>query len=968
LGEEIAADWRRHLAPGVGDGPLDRAAEALPSLRRVAEQAVDALLAQPFDPSPAVAAGAELERLLGPQPQRLAAAMVSLACALARRVPADSVADLQPRLSLLCGHLAAGYCGEVRAGRAQVEDALRARNRQLAALQETGRDLMSGRELNSVLHGTVERAARLLDASGGVLCRCDAERREVHAVVTYNAPSYYLDSVRKYGEGAGGLVAETGQGLIIDDYRNWGDRPLRLRDDDPIRALLSAPLKWRGQVTGVIHVFDVAPDRRFTEGDLELLTLFGDQAAVAIENARLHEQAQREIAERRQAEERLREANAFLEAILANLDAAVFLVDPDSRVIRECRGRVKDIFGYEPSELIGRDTRPLHVDEESFQRFPQLVRAAYAKTGFLSTEFRARRKNGEVFPSEHYVTFLRDSDGRPLRHVSLVRDITQRKRAQESELAVREQAARAQALHRASAQVGRALASGLDLDSKLRLIVDLAMVIMQADICGLWLADSQGNLTLRSVAGDPGDPPIGETVPAGMGLVGLAFQTGQPAQSSDLQTDPRTYYREDAGRTGSRGTLVVPLVMKGACLGSLAVILKQPHVFSDEEVALLASFADQAAAAVEQVRLHKEVADARSRLESVLRSVPDGVFTTDVECRVTSFNPTAERLTGWREAEALGQRCEDILGGGGSLWLGARQTDLLRQAMVERRPIPWSYREASLMTKQGTHLPVRGAIAPLYGSDGQVTGAVVSFTDASREVEVDRLRSEFVGLISHELRSPLASLEANISLLRQRGSNWAAQTRTLPALQDQARRLRGVVENLFAISELEAGRLSAGVEPIALDAFIRKTIASLFPPELASRCIIRAPKGLIVQAGPNKTALILRNLVDNALQYSPHESAVTVTAERLNSREALVAVTDSGYGIPACELEHVFDRLYRGRQEGPGAKGGYGMGLYLCRLLVTTQGGRIWAESEVGKGSAFRFTLPLMEMEVGEDQ
>ena len=137
---------------------------------------------------------------------------------------------------------------------------------------------------------------------------------------------------------------------------------------------------------------------------------------------------------------------------------------------------------------------------------------------------------------------------------------------------------------------------------------------------------------------------------------------------------------------------------------------------------------------------------------------------------------------------------------------------------------------------------------------------------------------------------------------------------------------------------------------------------SLFPPELAKRCVINVPKGLIASGGPHKTALVVRNLVDNALHYSPEDSLVMVAAASLDGKDALVSVADAGTGMPPEQAERVFERLFRGRTVGSGGKAGYGLGLYLAKLLVSAQGGRIWVESEVGKGSTFYFTLPLIKV------
>jgi signal transduction histidine kinase len=164
------------------------------------------------------------------------------------------------------------------------------RAEELAALQATVLDITATHDLPTLLQTVVERAASLLNAAGGGMYLCDQDH--VRCVVSYNTPQDYTGTLLKYGEGAAGTVAQTGQPLIIDDYRAWSGRAAAYEAQQPFRAVLSAPMIWQGQVTGVIHVLQDARDRCFTQADLELLTLFANHAAIAVENARLREQMQ----------------------------------------------------------------------------------------------------------------------------------------------------------------------------------------------------------------------------------------------------------------------------------------------------------------------------------------------------------------------------------------------------------------------------------------------------------------------------------------------------------------------------------------------------------------------------------------------------------------------------------------------------------------------------------------------------
>jgi len=170
----------------------------------------------------------------------------------------------------------------------RMEGALRHRAEQLAALQETLLGITGRQDLPKLLNSIIERAAGLLDAAGGGLYLCDPDRREVRCVVAYNTKTNAVGTVLKYGEGAAGVVAQTGKPLIIDDYGEWKDRAAAFEKEKPFSAVLSAPMIWQGEVTGVIHVLRYEA-KRFTEQDLEQLATFANHAAIAVENARLYE-------------------------------------------------------------------------------------------------------------------------------------------------------------------------------------------------------------------------------------------------------------------------------------------------------------------------------------------------------------------------------------------------------------------------------------------------------------------------------------------------------------------------------------------------------------------------------------------------------------------------------------------------------------------------------------------------------
>lgn len=177
------------------------------------------------------------------------------------------------------------------------ESNLRRRAEELSTLYRISLEITASRDLPCLLEMIVEKAVMLLDATSGGLYLCDPEKTEVRCVVSHNTPDDYAGTVLKYGEGAAGVVAQSGKPLIIDDYRTWENRAVTFDQDQPFSAVLSVPLHWQANVIGVLHVLHDVENRRFDQADMELLMLFANQAAIAIENARLYSEERRRVDE-----------------------------------------------------------------------------------------------------------------------------------------------------------------------------------------------------------------------------------------------------------------------------------------------------------------------------------------------------------------------------------------------------------------------------------------------------------------------------------------------------------------------------------------------------------------------------------------------------------------------------------------------------------------------------------------------
>jgi signal transduction histidine kinase len=233
----------------------------------------------------------------------------------------------------------------------------------------------------------------------------------------------------------------------------------------------------------------------------------------------------------------------------------------------------------------------------------------------------------------------------------------------------------------------------------------------------------------------------------------------------------------------------------------------------------------------------------------------------------------------------------------------------------------------------------------------------------------NRHKSEFLANVSHELRTPLTAIKGAVDLLLHElvGPLNDRQQHHLTRVRSNAQHLAGLINDLLDLAKVEAGRLELRATKLLLETLVRDVVETLRPMAAEKRIAleIRAEAVLVVWADPEKVTQVLMNLIGNAIKFTPSLGAVTVDVARTHGRWAQVAVTDSGPGISADETQKIFDKFYQIAEAGRQRPGGTGLGLAIARALVELHGGKIWVESEVGRGSTFFFTLPLDEPRIG---
>ncbi len=299
---------------------------------------------------------------------------------------------------------------------------------------EVSQVLMTQGDVSTLAQRLLEIMAHQFAADRASLMLLDEETDELYIVGAIGLPAEVVATTRvPVGQGIAGQVLRQKQPLLLDDAANLEPALQALLVQPEIVATVCVPLHGREKAIGVLNLVRQAGRPSFAPDDVDLLTLMAGQIAIALENARLCAALQQEVAERKRMEEALRESRQLLERTFASLHDAVFIIYADTVEILDCNPAASAMFGYSRQEMLGRTTDFLHVSAATLAEFREHLHLAVSEKGFLFLpEFRMKRKDGTIFPTEHTVLPLEDEGGRRIGWVSVVRDITERQRAEEA--------------------------------------------------------------------------------------------------------------------------------------------------------------------------------------------------------------------------------------------------------------------------------------------------------------------------------------------------------------------------------------------------------------------------------------------------------------------------------------------------------------------------------------------------------
>jgi PAS domain S-box-containing protein len=440
-------------------------------------------------------------------------------------------------------------------------------------------------------------------------------------------------------------------------------------------------------------------------------------------------------------------------------------------------------------------------------------------------------------------------------------------------------------------------------------------------------------------------------------LCGQAVRELSPLVLSDLADHPaRT--RTACLREGFHACIRLPLLARGQMLGLLNVQSRSYREFSTDDVELLQAIGNQIGIAIANARLIKDAEQRRATLDSVMNSLVDGLVLINRRNIISYVNPHARAMLGLPASEIVGStvRAVEVKIRGRIAEPERVVAELEGAAVNAQNPstVEFSLTEPVARTIQARFFPI-------HDGGGGHLGLGLLLRDVTREKELDQMKARLLSTVSHELRTPLASIKGFATTLLRQDVDWDDTSRHefLSIIDEESDRLTELIGNLLDMSRIEAGELRVEPEPMELGPIVRETAGEFQVLTHDHRFVVdEAPVLPAILADPRRIRQVLRNLVENAVKYSPSGGTITLST-RVQVDRVQVTVTDEGLGIEKKDLERIFDRFYQVDGASTRRVGGSGLGLSICQAIVRAHEGQIWVESRPGQGSSFHFTLPL---------
>ncbi len=892
---------------------------------------------------------------------------------------------------------------------------------------EMSSGLLSSSSLDDILEATMDIILKLLRVERMNIMLYDRQTEELYACASWGMDDLPLGVDRlKLGEGVAGYALKTGKPYQmpvrgVDEI--FIDSP---PDQKEIRSILAFPLIVEGRKIGVINVGSVYHYRIFSDAEKKKLSLIASRAALAIENSilmkermnfldeltRKNKTLEKKTSELSDREEKLTTTTAqlreslvrlektgsrlselydFSRAISRSLELEIILEtglnritsvlsDPDLSMhlsildselqhyiensSRKIHGKLisSEILKKElPEEIfnmltVDRKTvsyknlkdnidfqlSPLFRDYGSFYAFP--LTAGEKVHGILV--IRGHRENLLAVEDIHLLINM-------VNHMTMAIDNSIRY------LEIMDRSERVDLINRMNREIGFSLDMGDLLDK----IATFSCKMLKLQSAAIYLYDENNNLKLLELKDNDmkrellEDKEITDILESFIKSRKVFFASSP----EDLKKRKFSVFT----KINASSLIIMPLHSKHRKIGMLMLFDRRSIPYLPRQVEFYRLFSSQVGLIIDNAYLFSGIMNEKDRIESVFRSMKEGLVCIDQEHRITVFNRAAEEITGWKEHEILGKSCKTIFCCDSS----SKQRDCIDSCVLDN--IIEIDDKVKELRVEGKYLTPSGeekylsAVISVLSMDGKPAGGVFVFRDITEEKEYNKRRQDYLAGLSHDMFTPLTAIKGYTTTLLLHGERFDQDTqmRFVKIINSEIDRITRILYNLMSLSRMETQHLTANIQPQILIYIIQKVvdIHSLNTDKhqlVIDESIKKTPP---LMADGDHLEQILNNLISNAIKYSPAGGDIRISSCQEGDFYRII-VEDQGIGVEEQNLEKIFNRYERESRKSMQSISGMGLGLFITRALVSIQGGEIFAERIPEGGSRFIFTLPVAKL------
>jgi PAS domain S-box-containing protein len=639
---------------------------------------------------------------------------------------------------------------------------------------------------------------------------------------------------------------------------------------------------------------------------------------------------------------RAQEELKMLASIVENVSEAICSFDLEGR-ITYWNTHAEALFGYAKEEIIGRHVSEI-VPEDRREEVEYCMELA-SERGYISGfETERVKKSGERFPVELTTTALRDEEGEVRGFISIMRDITQRKRAEE---ALRRRVEQLRAVYQMADAVSKAGA----IEEIYREALNALQRTLRADRAAILLFDSSGTLRFKAWRGlSAGYRRAVE----GHCPWSRDEEKPEPVLISDVASEANLAeeLRGVILKEGIRALGFFPLVYRRRLLGKFMAYYNAPHSFTEEEVRLAKTIASHIAFAIERKRAVDALRESEEKYRTLIDSALDAIFLHDLEGRILEANSAAAERLGYSREELLSMRIQDIL--------PEERRERFPRAIKELLEKKSIFFESEHLRRDGSTYPVEVSARLMEFRGRRVVLAISRDVTQRKQMERQIIISEKLASlgvlaagIAHELNNPLNNIYLLAQLIKEDLQAGRAKEEDVEMILQQVQRASQIIRGLLEFSR----EGFVHFEEVDINAAIEEMLG--FMENMIKSRDVRVVKRLgdVPKIAGDKTMLqqVLVNLITNACQAMPQGGEIRITTRRKNG-DVEIEISDTGVGIRKEHLSKIFDPFFTTKD-----RDGSGLGLAVSHSIIKRHGGEISVESELGRGSTFTIVLPALK-------